>query len=1566
MLRRCFFRLTACLLTLLIITAMAVPFRFPAMAGGFPEKGRMLTVTGMSIKISNTGAAYRPDRNLYLVGPEGWVEWYLTFNEKLHPSSAEYIFYKDASKGRENKATGTVIDEHTVRFRFEPDEIYIHPSGYLDLPRVFGVQWIYYVDSVENGNEIVKRSGELNLNDLKSVPRVYFRNEWPRCTLNPDPMDLMVDGHLPKGMMLDQFAVDIYDDILAPQDFEYQYTVTPGNVVTKWQSCSERNLIKIPPEAMNGSIGVFLELRDVVGNYYPYSFYFPREGELGTCRISVERVNILSGHDTTYMYINVPEESLSVDDPMRLFTFQEARRTFKNNQFQYLRPQIEKPTLAIFIYNRHEIKFVKSDGSYFEGYTATVKDIDMENTGFQWSTNPYGPDPNEPIIPFKRMGQDYYGNPQEETSYYKGVEYSSFYGKYYEGYWCVINPNWYNLTKEGEYYLHLQVADNVTGGRDWYRIIYNFDEFTPGDVYLNFEQHPVKFIVDNTPPKISFNEDNTVTNKNSKAHITVEDNFGVLAAQYLLCTDPDCNSDWHQDEEGNYEEGHNIVTGPLGPYPDKMELPDPKKVEAEVETSGLVLPEGYTSFKVHVRAVESKYFDYAGSWRGDNPFTYVAPEIAAYKTKTYYKANTNAGIKLKLSCIENYEKVEITDDSGIFLGYEKIFGPTRDFKFRLYGYSDYSNGIMTSYGDIYYKLDHKNGDNYSHDWKLYDGKEAVYSGHTGEYQFTAKIVNPATGSTMDEISYTLKMDNSAPVVNVTIPEDVLNGKPIKYCNVPVEIIDDGRIAKAGYYWSDLFPDIEDDKWNVFLERDNESSTLFDESRIVAEDLYTPINVPNKTYALHIFAEDEAGNRTTWSSSDTYSPYHPTERNWFNLIGTPPEINFSPGDKTNSNWFKPGKPINYNVKVIVQNPAQKETVGELKYTLSKHISREAALDEKPLEVWTVASNVTATGYYFEFNVTLNGAGIWFLHVYHKDLAGNEVYDCGGPYALQYSDNLFPERDFPDDEISVELSYEGKTNEDVRAYVTLKGNYEVAGAPGYSGRMRYFSENGTQSFEIRDRDTGVISWPSATVGNIDKTPVEDVFSIGYGTKNEGGDHQYAYVDSSYPINLDRYKLLNGNFKENDFKVRFQGMNGHYPFYIIDEEYGNKGAVTAYVNWLKEKRNLDINVSLNTYEPVKEVTATLTADRPFCINGEGEYKNTHTITYDKNGEYPIEYETDKGVTGKKTLFIGNIEKVGFDGLTPQIVYSTQNPTSTSVTASLYVGKEIMPKEGITYKDGWVYYTFENNGTFVFDVQDKYGKNLMDYVSLENITASVQWIDKTPPDCTLSYSNTKTTKDPVTVTISCPPGVEVINNRRENEYTFYKNGSFAFLVEDQWGSTFEVTAIVQNMDIEKPVITLAGQLSYPVYKGLPFEFSEPGYIAFDNFDGDITEKVQVTSNINVYRGGYYEIVYTVTDSVGNEARAVRGVMVYNNKGIDLYVNNVRVVGEAHLSKGLLEFKLAGIESPVYTMKYLPGKCKAADFKEGGTIIEGNSITINEKGWYTFYIRDEEMHMYVGHVYLQ
>lgn len=101
----------------------------------------------------------------------------------------------------------------------------------------------------------------------------------------------------------------------------------------------------------------------------------------------------------------------------------------------------------------------------------------------------------------------------------------------------------------------------------------------------------------------------------------------------------------------------------------------------------------------------------------------------------------------------------------------------------------------------------------------------------------------------------------------------------------------------------------------------------------------------------------------------------------------------------------------------------------------------------------------------------------------------------------------------------------------------------------------------------------------------------------------------------------------------------------------------------------------------------------------------------------------------------------------------------------------------------------------------------------------------------------------------------------------------SFTYRVTDSAGNSAEAKRHVSVRDAQAPVLTLngGGKSIISAWDG----FNEPGYSAYDDFDGDVTSKVIVTGVPDTSVTGVFDITYSVSDSAGNTASAVRTVTV-------------------------------------------------------------------------------------------
>jgi peptidoglycan/xylan/chitin deacetylase (PgdA/CDA1 family) len=91
------------------------------------------------------------------------------------------------------------------------------------------------------------------------------------------------------------------------------------------------------------------------------------------------------------------------------------------------------------------------------------------------------------------------------------------------------------------------------------------------------------------------------------------------------------------------------------------------------------------------------------------------------------------------------------------------------------------------------------------------------------------------------------------------------------------------------------------------------------------------------------------------------------------------------------------------------------------------------------------------------------------------------------------------------------------------------------------------------------------------------------------------------------------------------------------------------------------------------------------------------------------------------------------------------------------------------------------------------------------------------------------------------------------------------------------KVISLVRE-DVLAPVISLNGNDN--VYILVNTNYSDPGYSAIDNCDGDITSNVIISGSVDSSRVGTYKLDYSVTDSIGNSSTVSRNVHVYAPSG--------------------------------------------------------------------------------------
>ena len=98
-------------------------------------------------------------------------------------------------------------------------------------------------------------------------------------------------------------------------------------------------------------------------------------------------------------------------------------------------------------------------------------------------------------------------------------------------------------------------------------------------------------------------------------------------------------------------------------------------------------------------------------------------------------------------------------------------------------------------------------------------------------------------------------------------------------------------------------------------------------------------------------------------------------------------------------------------------------------------------------------------------------------------------------------------------------------------------------------------------------------------------------------------------------------------------------------------------------------------------------------------------------------------------------------------------------------------------------------------------------------------------------------------------------------------------YRVTDASGNTAEAVRQIEYSDPVAPELALLGAPHIMLQVETPYE--EPGFVAMDNCDGDITGLVEISGEVDTTREGTYVLEYIATDSYGNQTTANRTVYV-------------------------------------------------------------------------------------------
>lgn len=119
--------------------------------------------------------------------------------------------------------------------------------------------------------------------------------------------------------------------------------------------------------------------------------------------------------------------------------------------------------------------------------------------------------------------------------------------------------------------------------------------------------------------------------------------------------------------------------------------------------------------------------------------------------------------------------------------------------------------------------------------------------------------------------------------------------------------------------------------------------------------------------------------------------------------------------------------------------------------------------------------------------------------------------------------------------------------------------------------------------------------------------------------------------------------------------------------------------------------------------------------------------------------------------------------------------------------------------------------------------------------------------------------------------------------------NDVITYSVSDSSGNERIVTRTIIYNDGIPPKLTLNGSSNISINAG--DSYNEPGFTSLDDEDGDLTDQVSVSGNVDTFRAGTYTLVYSSKDKYGNESVMERTVTVNPIKQADTVSTSGKIV---------------------------------------------------------------------------
>jgi hypothetical protein len=522
--------------------------------------------------------------------------------------------------------------------------------------------------------------------------------------------------------------------------------------------------------------------------------------------------------------------------------------------------------------------------------------------------------------------------------------------------------------------------------------------------------------------------------------------------------------------------------------------------------------------------------------------------------------------------------------------------------------------------------------------------------------------------------------------------------------------------------------------------------------------------------------------------------------------------------------------------------------------------------------------------------------------------------------------------------VTYSPSGWTRDSVIASVYFANEAGPVYILNHDGPEYTFHDNGTFTMRFADAAGNKGQVPLAVTWIDREAPTG---TLQYSTRN--WTHDDVIVTLNVTDNSGQAPIFIEGGSEGGGVHRFT-ENGAYTF-IVEDAAGNRSSFTAVVDRI-DRTPPEGKIFYSITGPTNTaVRAVLVANEPITVlNADGE-----VYDFTDNGEFTFEFADRAGNRSSATARVDWIDR------TPPVLhleYSTTEPTFRDVTVVVQANEPIYVLNNNRSRER----LFRENGSFVFQVTDLAGN----YAEIEAVVSN---IDKTEAEITLEYSETEPTRNDVTVTVRSDRPLTFVGGQGPS-VTFTNNGVKVLEATDALGRSYLIAIQVSNIDRREPEIRFLDGERIVVAQG---EAVNPlaDVEAYDYMDGDITDRIEADHAVDTTVPGTYEIMYRVRDTAGNEAVAVRQVMVIGPDELVAYVNREPAdSGDLMIRASHVNLQWFGAEGEV-KVRWAPGRLQIGEFKLLEQPFPEGGITVDRQGYYTFLIEDQERRYRLVHVYV-